>query len=613
MTYSPVFRQPIPDMKTLLIHATAFLLMTLAAIAQPAPNQPPNGATDLDINVTLGWRPLKTAVSYDVEISLNDTFTQIYNVIATEATTTEATNLSYSTTYYWHVRGVDSSGEATAWSGTQSFTTVAATGIPQPLSPADGATDQPTSVTLQWSSVPGAGQYDVQWSSDPAFPSGAAQLATVGGTSHPLPTLGYGTTIYWRVRVGAVTAAPGPWSRYAAFSTGLPLPDPLAATLLISPAHGQANQPESVTLVWHHVAAKEPIYEVEVATDPTFATVAYSNSGLADTTYSLSDLPAGGTYHWRVRADNGEVTSDWSGVFTFSTAPESPISLLAPQLLTPPNGTPSAPLVVTMTWDSIPEAADYEVQIGKDPAFEAVDTTLIRNTASAELAGLPNATTYHWRARARNGAANSAWSRPFRFTTEAEEPALPSMPQLTAPPDGSTNVMNPVQLQWKGASNAQSYVVEISNSGEFAGEQTKLSTTAVAQYLDTLPEGTKQWWRVRAANQYGQSQPTAPWTFTTFTSTPTGVEAEEEMAIGLDARIYPIPTFSTITIQLPEGTAHGASITLFTAQGTQAAAMEIEAGGRAATIATETIPAGIYWCVVRAAEGTATRTIVILK
>lgn len=597
-------------MKTLLTYAAALLLMTMAAIAQPAPNQPSNGATDLPINVTLGWRPLKAAISYEVEIALKSDFTQIYNLMATEATTTEAANLNYSTTYYWHVRGVDSAGEATAWSDPQSFTTIASTGIPQPISPEDGATDQPISVTLQWSNVPGAGQYDVQWSDDPTFPAGAAQSATVGGTMHQLPTLSYGTTIYWRVRV-ATTAAPSPWSRYAAFTTGFPMPDPLAAPLLISPANGQANQPSFLSLVWHHVSAKEPIYEIEVATDPAFTNVAYSDGGITDTTYTLSNLAAGQTYHWRVRADNGEVKSDWSGVFNFTTAPESPISLLAPQLLTPPNGTPNVPLTVTMTWDSIPEAGDYEVQIGKDATFESVDTTLITAAASAELAGLPNATTYHWRARARNGSATSAWSRPFRFTTEPQEPQLPSMPELISPANLATDVMNPVQLQWKAASNAQSYIVEISNSGDFTGEQNKLTTTAVAQYLDSLPEGIKQWWRVRAANQYGQSQPTESWSFTTNISAPTDVEEETEGT--LQARIYPMPASAHVTVELPKGTSSGADITLFTAQGTEAITTRIAAGATTAMLATTELPAGIYWCVIQAGKTKTTRTIVIVK
>lgn len=598
-------------MKTLLTYAAALLLMTMAAIAQPAPNQPPDGATDLQINVTLGWRPLKTAVSYEVEIALKSDFTQLYNLLATDATTAEATNLNYSTTYYWHVRGIDAAGVATDWSSTQSFTTVAATGIPQPISPEDGATDQPTNVMLQWSSVAGVGGYDVQWSNDPAFPTGGAQSATVTGTTHPLPTLGYGVTTYWRVRVTAA-AAPTPWSRYAAFTTGYPAPDPLAAPLLISPANGQANQPQSVMLVWHHVAAKEPIYEMEVATDPAFSSVAYSDGGLTDTSYTLENLPAGQTYHWRVRGDNGEVKSDWSGVFKFTTAPESPISLLAPQLLTPPNGTASAPLLVTMTWDSIPDATEYEVEVGKDATFEAVDTTLTSTTAWAQLAGLPNATTYHWRARARNGAATSAWSRPFRFTTEAAEPQLPSLPELVAPADGSTGVMNPVQLQWKAASNAQTYIVELSNSGDFTGEQSKLTTNAVAQYLDSLPEGTKQWWRVRAANQYGQSQPTTAWSFTANISTPTGVE-EEGVATAEQVRIYPIPSSAIVTVELASGAESGANITLFTAQGMEVIATKIEAGATRTTVATDALPAGIYWCVIQAGKKTMTRTVVIVK
>ncbi len=90
-----------------------------------APNliSPPNGSTGISyVSVELEWSSLAEATNYQYQYSEDNTFnTGVYS--GTTASVTETiTNLNQSTTYYWRVRGYNSSGYS-PWSVIWSFTT----------------------------------------------------------------------------------------------------------------------------------------------------------------------------------------------------------------------------------------------------------------------------------------------------------------------------------------------------------------------------------------------------------------------------------------------------------------------------------------------------------
>lgn len=88
---------------------------------------------------------------------------------------------------------------------------------PSLLAPPDGATGLNTTVTLFWSSVPGARNYRLEVALDSAFtlPLAADSLAD---TTFTLQELSTGTTHFWRVRAENATGA-GPWTSAARFTT----------------------------------------------------------------------------------------------------------------------------------------------------------------------------------------------------------------------------------------------------------------------------------------------------------------------------------------------------------------------------------------------------------
>lgn len=88
----------------------------------------------------------------------------------------------------------------------------------------------------------------------------------------------------------------------------------------LSPANGAQDQPLNVVLNWTAVAQVHG-YDLQVATDASFADRVVDVSGLEAAEYQLA-LPVSGTrYFWRVRAANACGSSGWSPAATFETAP----------------------------------------------------------------------------------------------------------------------------------------------------------------------------------------------------------------------------------------------------------------------------------------------------
>ena len=118
----------------------------------------------------------------------------------------------------------------------------------------------------------------------------------VVGTSVVTPSLVHTET----VGLDVVAAAPG-------------------APTLTSPANGAINVGTTPTFMWN-AAAGATSYSIEVATDPAFANVVASASGLAGTSWvSNVTLNTTTTYYWRVWAENACGTGAYSATWSFTT------------------------------------------------------------------------------------------------------------------------------------------------------------------------------------------------------------------------------------------------------------------------------------------------------
>jgi hypothetical protein len=90
----------------------------------------------------------------------------------------------------------------------------------------------------------------------------------------------------------------------------------------------------------------------------------------------------------------------------------------APVLVSPSNGATNQNTSLVLTWNPVPGATRYTVQVSAESLFVlplVTDTAV--TTTSRPVTGLLPATPWFWRVRAANGAGASAWSSVRNFTT----------------------------------------------------------------------------------------------------------------------------------------------------------------------------------------------------
>jgi hypothetical protein len=186
---------------------------------------PANGSSGHPSSVQLTWGASSGAGSYEVCVDTTNDNACSGWTNAGAATNFNLGGLAQNTTYYWHVRAngpggtTYSNGGATAF---WSFTTAAtAPGAFSKTAPANGATGQPSNVTLSWGAAAGAGSYEfcIDSSNDNACSgwtnAGTATSANVGG-------LAPNVTYYWHARAnsaGGTTYSNGSATAFWSFST----------------------------------------------------------------------------------------------------------------------------------------------------------------------------------------------------------------------------------------------------------------------------------------------------------------------------------------------------------------------------------------------------------
>ncbi|MGH2567548.1 MAG: hypothetical protein ACRDGA_04360, partial [Bacteroidota bacterium] len=195
--------------------------------AAPTLASPANGATNISISPTLQWNVSSDASSYALQVSTSSSFSPtLVDQSGITGTSYSLSGLTFSTTYYWRVNASNAAGTS-AWPAGWAFTTVPPPpAAPVLLSPANGATDVPSTASLEWNASSGATSYTVEWATDQSFTIGVGS-ATTSDLSHPLSSFAYSTTFYWRVKASNAGGS-SPWSETRSFTTA-PSPPPVPA------------------------------------------------------------------------------------------------------------------------------------------------------------------------------------------------------------------------------------------------------------------------------------------------------------------------------------------------------------------------------------------------
>jgi hypothetical protein len=593
-----------------------FLLASMAAQAQvdvPTPALPAAGATNVPLTAHFLWRPIATAVGYEIELAYDAAFEQLAYANGVTAVELDVADLWDDTTYYWHVRAVDALDSISGWSATRSFHTLV-TGAPRPISPVDGAGNLPVgnvSFDFYFPSNPPNG-FEVMYAFDAGFRGGVPIAVPSTSRTAPISPLPFDTTVYWRIRVaGGAAAGPGAWSHTMRFSTAERPPVQLGECVPILPTSGYTLEDLLVSSAWigPSTAGSDARYQVRFSTDATMRDPAVAIDEV-DTTAIVVALPDGSaTWYWQVRAiatTDDRIDGPWSAVAWFRIEERVETALGAPSLLLPPNESSAHGPGVVVVWDSVTGADSYEVQVGRDSTWEQSDTTVLSTGRMTRIGGLLPDTTYVWhvRALASRGRNRGPWSESFHFSTGSEQMALPGRPDLISPENERVD-LDPVSVfQWSPASGARMHILQISDDSTFATGVRDLGTFSGSATV-SLEEGRRWWWHVRGVNDAGPG----PWSMVrTFTTSTAPTSVPTDAAANLSGRIMIVPTPASATATLKARMAPGIPVRLMIASMTGEVVHEqrvvVDATGSLETpLPVAHLAPGIYRCRITTMSG----------
>jgi hypothetical protein len=358
----------------------------------PEITSPPDDSTQTLQDVVLDWEPVPGAASYDVQVSTEAGFSEGPALIDSQEGilgTRYSPDVTYdNASYFWHVRAIDMSGQATPWTEARFSFTRNWPHRPTAVFPAEaGIEDVPSPLYFQWTPVPHASEYEIQIGTQANFTVGTfASCRTAGTTFAPgmfaVNTTGIlapprnnedckpqaGQVNYWRVRPldrpftkgGDIPGVQGLFSETQAFRYM-----PLSVTNM---APGNSVTVDVPTLSWDTVTGAES-YEVLVfnaggskVVDAETAATSYTPSG------ETALAPEDGPFRWQITAIGADRSRSITYQNHFDLSGDLPVSPApAPSPLTPLTPTSSMPDIMSapsLTWEPLPGAHHYSVNVG---------------------------------------------------------------------------------------------------------------------------------------------------------------------------------------------------------------------------------------------------------
>ncbi len=448
---------------------------------------PANNSTIMGTSVTLKWSKIFSAEKYNLQVSKDEAFTDLFYNNREIADTTKRLSLDYGTRYYWRVRYSNSDGTS-PFSGRYSFTTIQA--VPKVVlkSPANDSTVIGTSVLLKWKSVSDRDFYQLQVSKDIDFSDIIVSMDELQTNEVDITDLEIGYDYYWRVRVSRKNVI-GEYSNTFKFSTFSDVPK----VIVRSPVNDSTILGTSVWLKWKSVSGRD-YYQMQLATDDKFANIVKFLDTLHINEIQVDNLVKGETYYWRARASKYDVFGEYSNTSRFFTAYGDTTK---PVLLAPANDAMDVNTSLTFKWEKIDTAEYYQLEVAEDDNFDDL-FYLNENVSGNKLTvnDFEKGARYYWRVRFASKSGNSMYSNVFSFETLAGTPTIPT---LIAPLNNSVDLGTELTFSWENEGVADHFKIEIyRDSGIQSLFYSEDSVHSTSITINKFGQGKQYFWRVRS-------------------------------------------------------------------------------------------------------------------
>jgi len=250
--------------------------------------------------------------------------------VGIESSFETTTPLTDNTLYYWKVIATDLHGAETESTGDYwTFITNTANDDPNTfalITPTQNSVEIDLTPLFYWEDTgdPDHGDtltYYLYYDQDSLF-SETDPIETLLHFHTPSSDLADNSTYFWKVIAvdeegWRATMESETWRFWT--NTVLEPPNPF---LLVSPFDGEDGVPVTPTLIWETATDNDPndyaLYNLFVAEDSTFSSIAFEELGIADTTFVVTDaLNDNSQYYWRVDAVDSDSLVSESDVFSF--------------------------------------------------------------------------------------------------------------------------------------------------------------------------------------------------------------------------------------------------------------------------------------------------------
>ena len=342
-------------------------------------------------SIRVSWSPVGGASGYRVYrgASSNGAYNQVESTSSTSYTDN---NRSSNTSYYYKVSAYSGATESLLSDYVFARTDLNA---PENVSESSSA----NSITISWSPVGGAAGYRVERSVGASV--SYTSLATTSSTSYRDENVSPGQTYNYRIFAYDGTAES---SQYSAISATIGLNTPTGVF-----ANSSAS---SITVSWSPVGGAAG-YHVERSSSGSSGP--YSEVGIAPSaSYTDNNVSPGVSYHYRISAYNGTMSSPYSTPIPATVGLSPPSSIGAYAL---------SSSRIAVVWSPVGGATGYSVE--RSGTYSDGYTTVWWDYNSSSTLftdnGVSPGATYYYRVSAHIGASKSAPSSTVYATTAVSD------------------------------------------------------------------------------------------------------------------------------------------------------------------------------------------------